>query len=267
MAESLPITSAAVHQKAESQPPERQRAQERRSFWWGHRAYWWCQLVVWTGNMGVSIWGGMLAPAKHVDGALHPVLLAFFFSTLTTVLTHVYRWVILSGHWKECGFPRLIPRVVVACLGCGMILAGLSWKVDHRSWEAENMGWGMAALLTVWLSVHFLAWSAAYFSWHYYGQLQEARLQKLRLDMSVKEAALASLRSQVNPHFLFNGLNTLRSLIDTDPARARMMVTHLAKIFRASLASGSTQLVPVQQELETVDAYLLIEKMRFEEKL
>jgi two-component system LytT family sensor kinase len=119
----------------------------------------------------------------------------------------------------------------------------------------------------VWLSLEIIAWSGAYFSLHYYVQLQEAKVQKLRVDMSVKEAALATLRSQVNPHFLFNGLNTLRSLIDSDPDRARLMVTQLAKIFRASLAGGNAQLVPLEQEIETVDAYLQIEKMRFEEKL
>lgn len=190
-----------------------------------------------------------------------------FYSTVAVALTHAYRWVILSGKWKDKKLAALAPRVVVASLICGAILTALSWTMDRPTWEAEGFGAGLAALLVVWLSLQIVAWSGAYFSLHYYVQLQEAKVQKLRVDMSVKEAALATLRSQVNPHFLFNGLNTLRSLIDTDPDRARLMVTQLAKIFRASLAGGNAQLVPLEQEIETVDAYLQIEKMRFEEKL
>ncbi|RYD31818.1 MAG: sensor histidine kinase, partial [Verrucomicrobiaceae bacterium] len=128
-------------------------------------------------------------------------------------------------------------------------------------------GPGLVSLVIVWLSLHFIAWSGIYFGWHYYVQLQETRMQQLKMDVALKETALASLRSQVNPHFLFNGLNTLRDLIETDPAGARAVVTQMAKLFRASLSSGDRHLIPLHQELETVEAYLLIEKTRFEERL
>ncbi|WP_082408764.1 sensor histidine kinase [Verrucomicrobium spinosum] len=243
------------------------QSEENRRFWWGHKNYWRCQMAMWFGCIGLGWWGSFLDPSPHVEGGLHPLWGTVFFSTAAVLLTHAYRWVILAGKWKEKKLGALWPRVVAASLVCAGIVTGLSWTMDRPTWEAEGFGAGLAALLVVWISLQLMAWSGAYFSLHYYVQLQEAKVQKLRVDMSVKEAALASLRSQINPHFLFNGLNTLRSLIDSDPERARLMVTQLAKIFRASLAGGNVQLVPLAQEIETVDAYLQIEKMRFEDKL
>jgi sensor histidine kinase YesM len=84
---------------------------------------------------------------------------------------------------------------------------------------------------------------------------------------SVKEAELRALKSQVNPHFIFNSLNSLRALIDEDPARARMAVTQLANLLRYSLQSGQLETVPFEDELDVVNDYLALEQVRHEERL
>ena len=75
------------------------------------------------------------------------------------------------------------------------------------------------------------------------------------------------LKSQLNPHFLFNALNTVRSLIADDPARAQGAVTRLANTLRYTLGSGEDDLVTLDQELKIVADYLELESMRFEERL
>jgi LytS/YehU family sensor histidine kinase len=71
----------------------------------------------------------------------------------------------------------------------------------------------------------------------------------------------------VNPHFIFNSLNSLRALIDEDPARARQSVTQLANLLRYSLQSGQQETVPFEDELRVVNDYLSLEQVRHEERL
>jgi LytS/YehU family sensor histidine kinase len=84
---------------------------------------------------------------------------------------------------------------------------------------------------------------------------------------SIKESELRALKSQVNPHFIFNSLNSLRALIDEDPARARKAVTQLANLLRYSLQSGQMETVPFEDELDIVNDYLALEQVRHEERL
>ncbi len=71
----------------------------------------------------------------------------------------------------------------------------------------------------------------------------------------------------MNPHFLFNSLNTIRALIDEDRLKAREGITRLAELFRASLRSSEVNTVSLRTELQTVNAYLGLEKLRFEDRL
>jgi sensor histidine kinase YesM len=90
----------------------------------------------------------------------------------------------------------------------------------------------------------------------------EERARKLAI-----EARLSSLESRIHPHFLFNTLNSISSLIVTNPSRAEQMVGRLAALLRASLDSSNQTLIPLQQELAMVESYLDIERARFGEKL
>jgi two-component system LytT family sensor kinase len=88
-----------------------------------------------------------------------------------------------------------------------------------------------------------------------------------RLRRQVTESELRALRAQINPHFLFNSLNTIADLIVTDPARAELMTVQLAKVFRHLLSNSDRQMITVSEELEFLRAYLEIEAMRFDDRL
>jgi two-component system, LytTR family, sensor kinase len=88
-----------------------------------------------------------------------------------------------------------------------------------------------------------------------------------RLRRQITEAELRALRAQINPHFLFNSLNTIADLIVTDPARAELMTVQLAKVFRHLLSNSDRQMITVSEELEFLRAYLEIEAMRFDDRL
>src|SRR5690606_9276799 len=94
-----------------------------------------------------------------------------------------------------------------------------------------------------------------------------AEVERWRLQAAVKDAELAALRAQVNPHFLFNSLNSIRALIVEDPARAQQVVTQLAALLRYTLQAGATSTVPLEAELHAVRTYLALESIRLEERL
>ena len=117
------------------------------------------------------------------------------------------------------------------------------------------------------LSWELFLWSTLYFVIKFW---QEWVLEKERTEKAnalAQSAQLQMLRYQLNPHFLFNSLNSIRALIEEDKASAKAMITELAEFLRYSLVSKNYSDVPLNEELEAIRHYLAIEKKRFEEKL
>ncbi|MGC9334389.1 MAG: sensor histidine kinase, partial [Anaerolineae bacterium] len=101
----------------------------------------------------------------------------------------------------------------------------------------------------------------------YYRRLQDKERQEEQLRALTTQAELRALKAQVNPHFLFNTLNTIAQLIHTDPARAEATIERLAEMFRYILAGSERGMVPLGEELAFVDRYLEIEQARFGQRL
>ncbi len=97
--------------------------------------------------------------------------------------------------------------------------------------------------------------------------LSQKNAREARLEALIKETELKMLRSQINPHFLFNCLNSISSLTVTDPEKARMMVIKLSDFMRYGLSEKNSQTVSLSSELENLRLYLDIEKIRFGERL
>ena len=102
---------------------------------------------------------------------------------------------------------------------------------------------------------------------HYYRQLKEKERLAERLQALATQAELKALKAQINPHFLFNTLNTIAQLTHTEPALAEATIEQLAQMFRYTLAGSERGLVPLEEELSFVDGYLAIEQARFGERL
>jgi sensor histidine kinase YesM len=98
-------------------------------------------------------------------------------------------------------------------------------------------------------------------------RLHEKEIAEERTRKLAAEARLRSLESRIHPHFLFNTLNAISSLIAVDPARAEQIVCRLATLLRASLDASNQPLIPLREELAMVESYVDIEKVRFGDKL
>lgn len=112
-----------------------------------------------------------------------------------------------------------------------------------------------------------LAWASFYYLWHYIEINTNNTLDKVRLESLVKDLELKTIKSHINPHFIFNALNSIRALVDENPERARSAITQLSNILRSSMQAESLEMAPLSRELEIIKDYLALEKVRFEERL
>lgn len=112
-----------------------------------------------------------------------------------------------------------------------------------------------------------LIWVSIYYVWHYVELGSKTELQKVRLESLVKELELKTIKSHINPHFIFNALNSIRALVDENPERARTAITELSNILRSSMQAEKMETVPLERELNIVKDYLALEHIRFEDRL
>ena len=230
------------------------------------RVYWLCQVLGWSAHAAANT-----AFAATYGGFTWRFVIIYLFGAGVAILcTHGLRaWIHRRG-WLQLSPLRVLPRVFLASIAAGIAISALlgsAWPIVF-SWKMfleSHWAWVVPAIF-IWSITVFL-WSAIYFGVHYFESYQTSEVENLRLAVVAKDAEVRALLAQINPHFVFNCLNSLRALIVEDPARAQSMVTELAGMLRYSLQSGRTESVSLEAEIEAVSAYLKLESIRLEERL
>jgi sensor histidine kinase YesM len=178
-------------------------------------------------------------PAKYISIEQYHLLKVFF--------SHAISAVISSGLWV-----LFIYIVMVTVLGFGEIYENYFYKTIL--WRFL-VGFLLYAIV---VSFYYLV--------SYYSELQERSLKESELKNLVTQAELRSLKFQINPHFIFNSLNSMSALTEIDPKKAKEMIIKLADFLRYILATNEREKNKLSEELKNIRLYLDIEKIRFEEK-
>ncbi len=183
--------------------------------------------------------------------------------------THLYRRQIKRKSWVGLSLKKLIPRVLAASLITGTILFSLLYvsNLVFEIYDPSKFKPSSLLIGTVNLSSVIIFWSLIYFAFHFFENYKKAEIESLIWENAVKEFELRTLRSQLNPHFMFNALNSIRALIKEDPQNAQTAVTKLSNILRYALKIERTETVPLDEEMQAIEDYLALEKIRFEERL
>jgi LytS/YehU family sensor histidine kinase len=186
-------------------------------------------------------------------------------------VSHLFRSLIIERDWLQMSIGGILPRLVIGSLVMGVFAMCVQILV-HDLFFSDlqrilNHSRGEIMSFTLNWMVLLLLWSLFYFAYHYFVQNQRQEIRNLKLITSMREIELSNLRSQLNPHFMFNAMNSIRALVDEDPERAKTAITELSSIMRNSLLSGRKKLITLEEELALVDAYLDLETIRFEERL
>jgi two-component system LytT family sensor kinase len=227
-----------------------------------NRAFWFLQSFGWAGYFFLRSLSGF-ANSMGPMWIVHTALLTATGYSLTLLMGALFRRLIkMKVIWTAV---LSLGAVVVAAMAFSIIE---TWsyatflKPDSRPAGFEYLG---AILLNFAL---LAAWAALYYGINYYILLEEQITQRERLESQASSAQLAMLRYQLNPHFLFNTLNSISTLVLLKQTeRANAMLARLSSFLRYTLANESTAKVTLAQEVETLKLYLEIEKMRFEDRM
>ncbi len=156
---------------------------------------------------------------------------------------------------------------VEALIGFGLIK-----QEEMALLERAEVSYWVSKLLLVLSSafsyfILFFIWSLIYFVYHYVAKSRKQQMDTLQLESLVKELELKTIKAHINPHFIFNSLNSIRALVDENPERARKAITELSNILRSSMQADKSEAVAFEKELYIVKDYLALENMRFEDRL
>ena len=141
------------------------------------------------------------------------------------------------------------------------------YRNNEGQWVYEETMKGREFWNIVFCFILTSLWLLIYLVWHYMEKNRKDQLDKLKLESTVKELELKTIKSHINPHFIFNSLNSIRALVDENPERARTAITELSNILRSSMHAEKSETVTLEKELDIVKDYLALEHMRFEERL
>jgi sensor histidine kinase YesM len=256
--------------QAASPPPRRREGKgwkpfslrQQRFFEDKNRAFWVLQSIGWAGYFLLRTLTG-IANAMGWSFLLHTGLLTATGYSITLLMAAIYRRLI-----RMKPLVTWAVSILIVLLAAAIFSAIETWSYAtflNPGFKPEGVQFFSSIILTFSLLV---AWSALYYSINYYLLLEEQSDRLLRLEHQASAAQLAMLRYQLNPHFLFNTLNSISTLVllkHTEQANA--MLSRLSSFLRYTLINEPTAQVTIAQEVETLKLYLEIEKMRFEERL
>ena len=227
-----------------------------------NRAFWLLQSIGWSGYFFLRTISGF-ANSKGWMFVVHTLLLTATGYSLTLLMASLFRRLI-----------TLRPLFTLVLSFAAVVLSAAAFSVIE-TWSyatflnPDAKPVGVEYLGAILLDFSLLAaWTALYYGINYFLLLEDQIRQRERLESAASTAQLAMLRYQLNPHFLFNTLNSISTLVLLKQTeRANAMLARLSSFLRYTLANEPTAKVTLAQEVETLKLYLEIEKMRFEDRL
>lgn len=228
--------------------------------------YWIAQLCGWLVFFGLSVFVNY--STGELDAETLFLIAGIAFSGFA--ISHVFRMVIVRTRLPNKPLQRQLIGLLVMLL-TGSVVQSVCQILITAIFSSISLEKELKVSIII---MYLLNWAIIYAVWlmlyMFYQVMQKQRLkviQELKLTALQNEIELTNLRSQLNPHFMFNSMNSIRALIDENPPTAKVAVTKLAGLLRSALQFGKRNFITLGEELDLVNDYLYLEKMRFEERL
>jgi two-component system LytT family sensor kinase len=239
--------------------------------------YWIAQISGW----GLFVLGNILSASiqevtyRNIHSSVGDIpsiyIVSLFIFFVGIFSTHLFRSLVIQWKWSLMNIGKLLPRMLMAAVVLSLCFTTFNTLMtDLISGEVPLVR--SARSVYFWQNVLnfmviFMLWEIIYFAVHIFENWKKEEILNLQLSASKTEFELQSLKAQMNPHFMFNSMNSIRALIDENPEKAKQAITMLSVILRSNLTLGKRQTIPLKDEMELVEKYLSIEKIRFEERL
>lgn len=200
---------------------------------------------------------------------------AWLFSSMANItvaifLTHQYRRITKRYRWQDMTLWRMLQFNFFALIIMALLLMGLNIPLDYLFLK-ETYDVSLTPFIIIQIFFNFLKpltiWGLIYFFFQYSKKRLEMERENDQLERAILETEGKVLRAQMNPHFVFNALNSVRALITEDPQKAKKGINQLSKLLRSSLLTERKKTIGISEELDTILDYLALEKIRYEDRL
>ena len=233
--------------------------------------YWYCQIGGWGLFVLIYTFFYFTQRTNQSDYPYYFHVIIFEAGTGLAV-THILRQLVKEANVLSLPIFKQVALLFVITISLALVYNTLVVVVEHvKGWEP--VGFEGVSFLQKWFRtllgslLYFTIWSLLYFAYHYVYNTQKQRINQIRLEATVKELELKTIKAHINPHFIFNALNSIRALVDENPQRARTAITELSQLLRSSMNAEKDEQVPLDKELAIVKNYLALEQIRFEDRL
>lgn len=227
------------------------------------RTFWVFQICGWAGYFLVRLFGGMTTYYSASEYWRMSVVATLIGFVLSLIIRYIYRT------FQRRALPIVLLVTLTVSGSAGLLYSSLEISIAPWLLEGVDPRYGIAKFgNAMFEATVLLAWSAIYFGYHFYMDFLEQRENVLKATTMAHQAQLKMLRYQLNPHFLFNTLNAISTLVLEKATKdANEMLSKLSSFLRYTLVNQPTQRVPLDQELYALGLYLDIEEVRFAERL
>jgi len=231
----------------------------------------WCMVALLTGSQSFVINHSFSSKYTFLESLIVPAIR----SSTAALLTPPLYFMVLNWPFARGRFVVSLLRYVGLACGFIVVFSAIRWLL-YPGWDYINMKWisrsfesliafpvgGFADLVT-----QFLLVVAGAHAWVFYRDSQRQNLKQSKLQRELAELQLQFLQMQLHPHFIFNTLHGITTLMSRDVETAKSMLLHLADLLRAAISMQAQDLVPLKEELNFISSYVSLEKMRLGERL
>ncbi|MFT6747150.1 MAG: sensor histidine kinase YesM [Glaciecola sp.] len=228
--------------------------------------YWILQVLGWGSAAVLSLIFKYLTTLHITDSDIGLAVLIF---VLGILYSNFIRFVYKYFKWHEQDLVTILHKVALLAVLTAVVklltlqvLVNICPDTVHQSFGIVGF-----AQYAIRFSILYFFWGVLYFIVYFFTNFKKTEIINLKNKAQMNAANLNKLKSQLNPHFMFNAMNVIRALIDEDSSKAKDGITQLSNILRHTLNVNQQKLITIKEELEIVSDYLSLEKLRFEERL
>lgn len=185
-------------------------------------------------------------------------------------LTHFFKLIFKNYDWIKLPVNQLVLRCLLGVVLITSLFTAINISLydEYFGGRTERISWlfkDFAYIIN--FSKPMVIWVLLYIFVAYTIEIQKNNIERIKMQASIEASEAKILKAQINPHFMFNALNSIRALILEEPKKAQNGITQLSNILRSSLVANRRTTIPLKEELKTIEDYLALEKVRYEERL
>lgn len=228
------------------------------------KIYWICQIGGWSLYTALNL----IFFGFSYDTNAKDILNYMLWPLVGITTTHAFRYLLIKFNVLRRTIFLQIPIVILFSIINSILFftltVGIAKLFGIITYKIEVFATVSTLVNLTWV---FMLWSVIYFGFDIFENYKRTEIQSLKLEANTKEIELNQLKSQLNPHFMFNSMNSIRALVDEDPRRAKIAITQLSNILRSTLMMHKNRFITLEEELGLVKDYLELEHIRYEERL